>query len=178
MNYYTSDLHLGHENIIKLCERPFADVDEMNRILVERWNARVHRGDHVYVVGDLSFRSRLPVTNYLKELRGCKHLIVGNHDKRWMKQISLEEYFESVDLMVEVNDGRRSLVLCHYPMMSWPGKNSFLIYGHIHNNKPDSYWPVLKNYDRALNACVEINGYQPVTFEELVADNERWRAGE
>ena len=28
--WFTSDLHLGHVNIIRYCERPFADVDEMN----------------------------------------------------------------------------------------------------------------------------------------------------
>lgn len=175
MNYFTSDLHLGHENIIKLCNRPFADVYEMNQILIENWNARVHRDDHVYIVGDLSFRSKLSVVSYLNKLKGRKHLIIGNHDKRWMKQVCLNDYFESVDLMLEVNDGTHNLVLCHYPMMSWSGKNSFLIYGHIHNNKPDSYWSILKTYKRALNASVEVNGYQPVTFDDLVTNNEKWR---
>jgi calcineurin-like phosphoesterase family protein len=34
MNYYTSDLHLGHENIISICKRPFAAVEEMDEILI------------------------------------------------------------------------------------------------------------------------------------------------
>ena len=29
MNFYIGDPHLGHEAIIRLCNRPFADVDEM-----------------------------------------------------------------------------------------------------------------------------------------------------
>ncbi len=49
-----------------------------------------------------------------------------------------------------------------------------LIYGHIHNNKPDSYWLMLKTYKRALNASVEVDEYQPVSFDELVANNEIW----
>ena len=50
--YYTSDLHLGHANIIKLCQRPFADVDEMNAVLISSRNDRVTNGDTVYICGD------------------------------------------------------------------------------------------------------------------------------
>ena len=39
MNLYISDLHLGHANVIKFDGRPFADVDEMDRMLIEMWNA-------------------------------------------------------------------------------------------------------------------------------------------
>ena len=39
MNYYISDLHIGHENILRFDNRPFADVTEMNNKLIENWNA-------------------------------------------------------------------------------------------------------------------------------------------
>ena len=29
MNYYISDLHIGHENILRFDNRPFADVNEL-----------------------------------------------------------------------------------------------------------------------------------------------------
>lgn len=178
MNYYISDLHLGHANIISLCDRPFSSVYEMDKVLIESWNARVHRNDHVYVIGDFAFKSERPVAFYLEELKGYKHLIIGNHDKKWMKTVCATDYFESVDMLLEHNDGNRTLFMCHYPLMTWPGKNSFLIYGHIHSNTHMNYWPLLQTYDRALNASVEVNGYQPVTFEELVMNNNRWRNSE
>ena len=36
--WFTADLHLGHRNIIDYCDRPFTDVDVMNRALVDNWN--------------------------------------------------------------------------------------------------------------------------------------------
>ena len=52
MNYYISDLHIGHENILRFDNRPFADVNEMNNKLIENWNARVCSDDTVYILGD------------------------------------------------------------------------------------------------------------------------------
>ena len=34
MNYYISDLHIGHANAIKFDNRPFADVNEMNNAML------------------------------------------------------------------------------------------------------------------------------------------------
>ncbi|MDP3564128.1 MAG: 2'-5' RNA ligase family protein, partial [Methanoregula sp.] len=38
--FLISDLHLGHANIIRYCSRPFlfADVTEMDRVLIANWN--------------------------------------------------------------------------------------------------------------------------------------------
>jgi calcineurin-like phosphoesterase family protein len=32
--YIWSDLHLGHANLIKYCDRPFADAEAMNKALL------------------------------------------------------------------------------------------------------------------------------------------------
>jgi calcineurin-like phosphoesterase family protein len=67
-----------------------------------------------------------------------------------------------------------SVTLCHYPMMSFGSK--WHVHGHIHNNKPESYWSLLKTMDNALNASVEVNNYEPVTFKELLENNRRFKA--
>ena len=80
MEYFTSDLHFGHANIIELCHRPFTTVEEMDAALIANWNRRVTDRDTVYITGDLCFRTADPL-RYLTKLKGKKHLILGNHDK-------------------------------------------------------------------------------------------------
>ena len=57
MNFYTSDLHFGHENILVSCGRLYETLDEMDADLIKRWNAKVGDNDDVYICGDLSYRS-------------------------------------------------------------------------------------------------------------------------
>ena len=60
MVYFTSDLHLGHKNILRLCDRPFASIEEMDEVLMDNWNRKIHRDDTVYIMGDLMFRNEKP----------------------------------------------------------------------------------------------------------------------
>lgn len=46
-----------------------------------------------------------------------------------------------------------------------------MLYGHIHNNTDAPYWPLLAEMDHALNAGVDVNGFRPVTLEELVENH-------
>ena len=176
MIYFISDTHFGHVNVIRFCNRPYADVDEMNEALVSNWNARVRGNDTVYILGDLFFRCENP-QNILCRLRGKKKLLLGNHDGSWMHKVTISDYFESVDTMLEVSDGQHGLTLCHYPMLSWKhARRSYMIHGHIHNDTSADFWPLLCARDHVLNACVEINGYQPVTFDELLENNRIWKS--
>ena len=124
MIYYTADLHLGHANVIRHCDRPFRSVDEMDEALIQNWNSRVHRLDTVYIVGDLFFRNRRPCEECLAELKGRKHLITGNHDSSWMKKTDWPGFFESVNSLLTMKDNGRLVTLCHYPLMTWPDRQS------------------------------------------------------
>lgn len=177
--YYTADTHFGHENIIGSCGRPFACAAEMNEALIANWNAKVLDDDDVYVLGDFAFRCGVSVRDIARSLNGRKHLVVGNHDDSWMKNAEAVAEFVEVAPLFEIEDSGRRVTLCHYPMMAWRNDRrsfSWLVYGHIHNNVLDPYWPLLASMERALNAGVDINGFAPATFDELIENNRRWKA--
>lgn len=173
--YYISDTHFGHENIIKYCSRPFKNIDDMHRQLIQNWNSTVTPEDEVYIIGDFAYgmSSKKEVFEILEQLNGKKHLLIGNHDKHWLAEASDEEllmHFETLpSYMIIVYDSERKIGLCHYPIVSFPGT---IIHGHIHNNRnPKDGWEFIKNNPNILNASVEVNGYAPVTLTQLIDNN-------
>ena len=50
--WFTSDLHFGHRNVIKFCNRPFEDEKVMGKQLIHNWNETVSKDDIVFVLGD------------------------------------------------------------------------------------------------------------------------------
>lgn len=174
MIYYTADLHLGHEAILSMCSRPFSSVAAMDETLIRNWNGRVHADDTVYILGDLIYRAGVPPEEYLRRLRGRKRLIVGNHDASWLKTEGAARFFEEICRLDVINTGCGKATLCHFPMLDHEGH--YLIHGHIHANTDQPYWPLLRASDRALNAGVDVNGFRPVTFAELLENNAAFKA--
>ena len=176
MNLYISDLHFGHKNIIGFDHRPFADRDEMDHVLIELWNGRVQSDDTVYIVGDICYRSGHSVEWYLRQLKGHKVLILGNHDWPILNNPKALHYLDAVEKILTIKDDGRDVCLCHYPIAEWQGfyHDVWHIYGHIHNRRDGSY-EYMKNLPRALNAGCMINNYTPASFQELIVNNERFK---
>ena len=180
MNYFTSDTHFGHTNVIELCNRPFASVEEMDETLIENWNRRVNKNDTVYLVGDVLWDKR-KLAFYMERLSGKKILITGNHDRSFCKREECLKYFELVLPYLEVKIDGRQLTLCHYPMVEWRSSREtsgerlgYHIHGHIHNRIAEEYRYLFREFN-ALNAGVDVNGYEPVSFEELLTNNRRFK---
>ena len=55
MIWFTSDWHLDHANIIKYANRPFANVAEQKKVILENFFTAVQRGDVVYHLGNFAF---------------------------------------------------------------------------------------------------------------------------
>src|SRR5690606_36562794 len=68
--WFTSDHHFGHANIIKFCNRPYADADEMDRALVEKWNDVVGPDDMVFHLGDFTLGGGIVAERYFRQLQG------------------------------------------------------------------------------------------------------------
>ena len=142
MIYFTSDLHLGHKNIIKYEDRPWKTVEDMTIGLIENWNEVVKPTDEVYILGDFAFQNSYTtpflITDILSRLNGKKHLIIGNHDTYINKQAFNPRYFEEMVHYKELKINGKFIILSHYPIESWNGKEHGSIHLHGHTHKPDS----------------------------------------
>jgi len=155
--WFTSDTHFGHKNIIKYCNRPFSNVEEMNETFIANWNQVVSEKDTVYHLGDFSMGNPI---QYLKRLKGRIHLVRGNHDKP-KDFIGLVESFNCIKTLKCNN---LYIVLCHYPLRSWDRKchGSYHAYGHVHGTEP--------KFCMSYDVGVDNNSYTPINLETLIAN--------
>ena len=172
--FFTSDTHFGHANIIKYCNRPFADVEEMDNTLIHNWNSIVRPEDTVYHLGDFAVGGG-PAAPYLHRLNGTICFCLGNHDKRLIKtyqdiELKLQSYQikraeSGIPYLREVTIEKQEIVLCHYAMKVWNGshKGSWQLYGHSHGTLPDD--PTALSCDVGMDCW----NYFPVSMEQLRA---------
>lgn len=170
MKFYTADLHLDHENMIGYCDRPFRDVTEMNEALIRNINETISDDDDLYILGDFTLRTkRSVVTGFVNSLRGRVHLVVGNHDyfadAAWAK-----DAFASVDWYKEIHDKGKKVILSHYPIYAWHGKNkgAYHLFGHVHKQLYPYY-----TWTNAFNVGVDVQNYKPVTLAQLIGEEEK-----
>ena len=80
--FLTSDLHFGHNNVLKFCNRPFADTKEMEQKLIENWNSVVTNEDYVFILGDVFwFNHGSDMKRVFSKLNGKRiYVLNGNHD--------------------------------------------------------------------------------------------------
>ena len=159
--FIVSDTHFNHERIIELCDRPFANVDEMNQTMIENWNRTVGPNDQVYHLGDFAF-SDSP-ENYFHRLNGVKHLIKGNHDPKETLRLpwaSVRDYFE-------LKMDHKKFILFHYPIDNWNGmyKGWYDLYGHTHEREGKMIIPKKKN---RINIGVDYWEFAPMSLQTIV----------
>ena len=184
--FITSDTHFLHKNIIRFCDRPFDDVEEMTEELIKRWNEVVGTADTVLHLGDFGFQYN-KLKPIVDRLNGSKILVRGNHDFSIERMTALgfhcvtghksDIYFNHA----LVNDYTRRLICSHRPCdMSdfsledyemW-GEKQIRLVGHEHNNAPlfirwvrdknDTARPIL-----ALNMSCEHWNYYPAQIEKV-----------
>jgi calcineurin-like phosphoesterase family protein len=161
--WFTSDFHLGHFNIIRYCNRPFADTREMNAAILERLNAVVKPDDVLYFLGDFCMGGPKAVAFYRDQI-ACKtiHFIDGNHDRTARK---VPQIFTSWSSLAEIKVGNQGIVLCHYAMKVWPqhSRGTWQLYGHSHGNLPDDPLSL------SMDVGVDSHDFRPWHFDEIQA---------
>jgi calcineurin-like phosphoesterase family protein len=184
--WFTADLHLGHGNIIKHCQRPFLSPREKTMAeqdsrghwrvsdetvrrhddaLLDAINSRVEVDDLLWVLGDFCWGGVEEARAYRNRIR-CRdiRLVWGNHDHRSVRPV-FSETIEQGMFRVEGQE----IWLNHYPMRSWNKRfhGSWSLYGHVHGRlaAEDAAHPSWLTKDIGVDACE----YRPWSFEDLQA---------
>ena len=171
--FFTSDTHFGHANIIKYCDRPFIDANDMNEQLIANWNNVVSPDDVVYHLGDFAFGNEKSVNAIMHRLNFAHmHFIKGNHDKPFMEWWTKARFnndcvAQKVDIshyILETHINKQKFVLCHYAMRVWneSHRGALHLYGHSHGTLPDD--PNSKSFD----VGVDCHNYQPISLEQVL----------
>ena len=169
-DYFTSDLHLGHANIIQHENRPFSSVEEHDAELVRRWNQVVQPNDTVYVLGDIGFVSsgdKGRLIALLRTMNGTIHLIRGNHDHNNVEKPGIRERFywiKDIYMYRGQLDGEKiRIVLCHYPIERWERSQYGVwhLHGHCHGSLPKAR---MLRFDVG---CM-LHDYRPLSLVEVV----------
>lgn len=168
MNFFTSDPHFSHRNVIKYCARPFASSEEMDEEIIRRWNAVVGEHDQVYVLGDVFFCGKVRAKEIMDRLTGTKILIRGNHD-HWRDSKYLALGFAAVHRNTRLLQYNWNL--SHFPYAGQQADNrvfpeqlidngDWLLCGHVHTS-----W---KKQGRMINVGMDQWNFTPVSEAELV----------
>ena len=117
--------------------------------------------DDLWILGDFAACEtdvgRAAARNAFAALPGRKHLVRGNHDPDWLLEALP---WASVHDLVEVQDGDRRFVLCHYPMVTWNGsrEGAIQLFGHVH-----TWW---RGAGGQVNVGVDLWDFAPVTPDQ------------
>lgn len=169
--FFTSDTHFGHANIIRFCNRPFRNVEEMNEALIENWNKVVSKGDTVFHLGDFAFGGSSVWNSIIPRLNGHINLIIGNHDRKNLRQ-GYMSYFDMVvpQLQIEIEDN--SIYLNHYPFLCYGGsyRGVWQLFGHVHSGPQADGLDISRlrvllptQYD----VGVDNNNFTPISYREV-----------
>ena len=137
MDYFISDLHFGHKNCLAFDNRPFLNIEEQDKYIIDHWNEQVGLDDDIYILGDISWYNTTKTLNIFNQLNGIKHLIKGNHDSKLLKNKDIQKLFIEICDYKEIHllDGK-DLILCHYPIVAFKNHyyGSYHLFGHVHSS--------------------------------------------
>jgi calcineurin-like phosphoesterase family protein len=167
--WFISDTHFSHTNTWAKFTmpdgsmmRPFSSNEEMDELMVQRWNEVVRPSDHIYHLGDVAMcRPRLdPVAHLLTRLNGHKRLVLGNHDV-----CPVEEYLRHFE-KIFASRVLEGMIFTHIPIHPGSmGRFKANVHGHVHSNPA----PPSEGGRVYVNVSVEVTAYRPVSMEELKA---------
>lgn len=169
--FFTSDTHFNHSSIIRHCNRPFANIEQMNEALIENWNRVVGKNDKVFHLGDFSFGGTAQWNKILDQLNGKIYLIIGNHDIKNMRNAVIGR-FEQVAFQMYLEIEKQEIVLNHNPFLCYGGSynNVWQLFGHVHTRENNTGLDAPRLsvlFPRQYDVGVDANNFTPISFKQV-----------
>ena len=152
--FFISDLHFGHKNVLAFDNREFPSIEAHDEALIRNWNEAVGIDDDVWILGDISWYGPMKTVEILKRLNGVKHLCIGNHDYKLLRNQDVRACFAEITPYREIEVDGWGVVLCHYPI---PCYNKHFygwihLYGHVHSGME---WNMMKQVQYQMKALYD-----------------------
>lgn len=175
MKYFTADLHLFDEDILRY--RGLSSMDVYHE-LIRRGLEPLTPEDDLYILGDITMTKEWEAVDLIKTYCNARiHLVPGNHDNTLTLQYAIQAGWDIQGSMI-VEIGGKNFICTHYPVhqdeLQWFEGN---IHGHIHAANPPYYepyhWPNACKFDGSfvtepyLNVNVEFQLFSPVDENEV-----------
>jgi len=198
---FSSDTHFSHANIIKYCGRTLfmtrddkekynyyltaseeeqrkfivskESVNNMNEVLIKRWNERVKNEDTVFFLGDFCFKNsqnrgegeNVKAKTWEEQLNGNIIFIKGNHDRNNTVKTRIHSLVLNLD--------NHYVNLVHDPLRADVNFETNIT-GHVHNA-----WEIKRirrgnSFTDCINVGVDVWNYYPVTFDQIKARYSKW----
>lgn len=200
MRYYIADPHFFHGALnTKMDRRGFESVEAMNKYMLRQWNRKVRKNDEVVILGDLSWGKAEETNELLERLNGRLYLIQGNHDRFLKNKDYNAGRFVWIKPYEELQDNKRKVILCHYPIMCYNGQyrvdengnpKVYMLYGHVHDTQDQRLLERFQAITREtasvspdgtarqipcnmINCFCMYSDYVPLTLDEWIACEKR-----
>jgi calcineurin-like phosphoesterase family protein len=188
--FFTSDWHIGHENVIKFDNRPFNDIHQMHRALIKNYNNDVPKNGVCYFLGDIGLNNQEMMYSVISKLNGIKVCILGNHDSA-----STSMYNAGFDVVINsatIYIHNQKVTMSHCPLpgilredttgmkgvnepLNWHGEHKnqrftvanegqHHLHGHIHSPNGGRSQKIL---DRQFDVGVTANKYRVVQYSAV-----------
>ena len=170
--FFTSDTHFNHTNILRFCQRPFNDVEQMNEAMIANWNAVVTPDDTVFHLGDFCLGGAAEWNQILDRLNGKIYLILGNHDLKNIRQGFIGR-FEHVAMGMRIEIGKKKIYLNHFPFLCFDGgykDDVWQLFGHVHTRQHNTGLDAgrLQHlYPTQLDVGVDANNFTPLSYAQV-----------
>ena len=200
MRYYIADPHFFHGALnTKMDRRGFESVEAMNEYMLRQWNRKVRKNDEVVILGVRSWGKAEETNELLERLNGRLYLIQGNHDRFLKNKDYNAGRFVWIKPYEELQDNKRKVILCHYPIMCYNGQyrvdengnpKVYMLYGHVHDTQDQRLLERFQAITREtasvspdgtarqipcnmINCFCMYSDYVPLTLDEWIACEKR-----